>query len=191
MKRILVIIAAVAASVFCLQAQEKRDFMEIAADRYAVRKFSDKTVDQSLIDKVVEAGRLAPTAKNKQPQKIYVARSEKAMKQLKQLSPCIYGAPQCFIICYDSNEAIKRDEGTYGEIDATIVMTHMVLECENLGIGTCIVGYFDKEKLHKKLNLPENIHPVLLVPFGYPAEGSKPSPRHYDRRLISETVEYL
>ena len=166
------------------------DFLELAKGRYSVRKFSDKPVEQEVIDKILEAGKVAPTAANIQPQKIYVLRSEEAMQIANKLSPCIFGAPQTFIICYDANRACPRGEGNYGDIDCTIVLTHMMLEAWNLGVGTCMVGMFNADETRKALNLPDNIHPVLFMPFGYPAPDATPSAKHTDYLPLEETVEF-
>lgn len=174
------------------QQTMNKDFLTVAQERYSVRKFTDTPVGQDLIDKIIEAGKVAPTAVNSQPQKIYVATSAESVAKLNTLSPCLYGASQCFIVCYNTDNACKRGEnGTYGEIDATIVLTHMMLEAANLGIGTCPVGYFDPAKLKAEFGLPDNIVPVLLLPFGYAAEDAVPSERHSEFRPLEETVEYL
>lgn len=167
------------------------DFLELAAARYSVRHFSDKPVEQEKIDKILEAAKLAPTAVNSQPQMVYVLKSAEAMEKANKMSPCMYGAPQAFLICYDDNRACRRGEGSYGEIDCTIVLTHMMLEACNLGIGTCMVGMFNQDEARQLLELPDNMHPVLLMPFGYPADDAAPSPRHTEYRSQEETVQYL
>lgn len=168
------------------------DFLQLAADRYSVRSFSNQPVEQEKIDKILEAGKLAPTAVNSQPQLIYVLKSPEAMEKANKLSRCIYGAPQTFIICYDDNRVCSRGEkGNYGDIDCTIVLTHMMLEAWNIGIGTCMVGMFNPDEVRQVLELPDNIHPVLMMPFGYPAEDAAPSARHTEYRPLEETVQYL
>lgn len=196
MKTLLTFVAAILISITA-QAQTpsknqsmNKDFLEIAAERYSVRKFSSKKVEKEKTDKILEAGKLAPTAVNSQPQKIYVLQSEEAVKKANEISPCIYGAPQVFLICYDDNKACKRDNDNYGDVDCTIVLTHMMLEAWNLGVGTCMVGKFDPADAVKAFNLPANIHPVLLMPFGYAASDSKPSPKHSTFRPMEEMVEY-
>lgn len=168
-----------------------KDFMTLALDRYSVRHFTDTPVEQDKIDKIIEAGRIAPTAVNSQPQMIYVAKSPEVMEKLNSLSPCIYGAPQCIIACYNDETVVARGESNYGEIDVTIVLTHMMLEAANLGIGTCLVGYFNPDELVTALELPAGMHPVLLMPFGYAAEDAVPSPRHTEYRPVEETVKVL
>lgn len=196
MKTLFLFVAAMFMAVVA-QAQNtnkskdmNKDFMEIAAERYSVRKFSDKKVEKEKTDMILEAGKLAPTAVNSQPQKIYVLQSDEAVKKANEISPCIYGAPQVFLICYDDNHVCKRENGNYGDIDCTIVLTHMMLEAWNLGVGTCMVGRFDAADAKKAFNLPDNIHPVLLMPYGYAAPDAKPSPKHSTFRAMEDMVEY-
>lgn len=168
------------------------DFLELAARRYSVRHFTSTPVEQEKIDKIIEAGRLAPTAINSQPQMIYVIQSPEKMEKLGKLSPCVYGAPHAFLFCYNTDNVCPRgDYDNYGDIDVTIVLTHMMLEAANLGVGTCPVGYFDSEKIVGELGLPDNVVPVLLMPFGYAAEDAAPSPRHTEYRPVEETVEFI
>lgn len=193
MKRFLFISLVLLCAAGCGQPQQtmNSDFLQLAADRYSVRSFDSKPVSRDIIDKIIKAGHLAPTAKNSQPQKIYVVTSEDVMLRLQDVSPCIYGAPQCFIICVDDERVCRRGENNdYGEIDASIVTTHMALEATALGVGTCIVGYFEPAKLKETLGLPENIRPVLMMPFGYPAADCVPSEKHTSFRDLGEVVEF-
>ena len=197
MKKFLVIAIAVLLAASCGQpqpAQESelmsKDFLTLAAERYSVRHFTDQVVEQEKIDKIIEAGKIAPTAVNSQPQMVYVVKSPEAVAKLNRVSPCIYGAPQVFVFCYNDQNVCPRGEGNYGDIDVTIVLTHMMLEAANLGVGTCIVGYFDQQQLIDALELPSNMHPVLIMPFGYAADDAVPSPRHSEFRDLSETVAY-
>ena len=174
-----------------METTVKKDFMELAAGRYSVRHFSSQPVEQEKIDLLLEAGKLAPTAVNSQPQMIYILRSEDAVAKANQFSPCMYGAPQAFLFCYDDNRVCRRGEnGNFGEIDVTIVLTHMMLEAYNLGLGTCPVGAFNAAEAKRLLDLPDHIHPVLMMPFGYPADDAKPSDRHTAFRDMKEMVEY-
>lgn len=174
-----------------METTVNKDFMELAAGRYSVRHFASTPVEQEKVDLILEAGKLAPTAVNSQPQMIYVLRSEDAMAKANKVSPCMYGAPQAFLFCYDDNRVCRRGEnGNFGEIDVTIVITHMMLEAYNLGLGTCPVGAFNADEAKRLFELPDNIHPVLMMPFGYPADDAKPSDRHTTYRKMDEMVEY-
>lgn len=200
MKLSIIAAAALAITWLCAccpdQAQQtqtmNKDFMEIAAQRYSVRHFVSTPVEQEKIDLIIEAGRLAPTAINSQPQMIFVIQSPEKMEKLQTLSPCVYGAPHAFLFCYKKDTVCPRGKNdNYGDIDVTIVLTHMMLEAANLGVGTCPVGYFDHEKIVAELGLPDNVVPVLLMPFGYAADDAVPSPRHTEYRPVEETVAFI
>lgn len=170
-------------------------FIELAKARYSIRKFSDKPVEPEKLEQILEAGRIAPTAKNLHPEKVYVLQTEEALNKLKELSRCIYGAPMALMICYDENLAwhnSRRPGYDSGEMDASIVTTHMMLQAWELGIGSCWVGMFDDKELSEAFNLPENIKPAILLPMGYPADDCGPNEAmHCVSRPKEETIVYL
>ena len=169
-----------------------KDFLTLATERYSVRHFASTPVEQEKIDLILQAAKVAPTAINSQPQMIYVLRSEEAVAKANAFSPCMYGAPHAFLVCCNEDRACRRgDDGTYGDIDCSIVLTHILLEAANLGVGTCPVGYFDPAKAVETLGLPANMRPVLLIPFGYAADDAKPSDKHFSYRPDEELMEYL
>lgn len=157
------------------------DFLELAKERYSVRAFSDKPVEQEKLDKIIEAGLVAPTAKNLQPVRIFVMKSAEAMAKMNAVTRCIYGAPVALLVCYNEAEAWQNPfnpEYNAGEMDATIVLTHMMLEAWELGIGSCWVGYFDHNEATNTFDLPAELRPVAIMPLGYAAEGAQPSVNH-------------
>lgn len=171
------------------------DFMELAAQRYSVRSYSDKPVEQEKIDLILKAAQLEPTAVNYQPQMIYVLKSEAAMDQINRLCRCIYGAPLVFLICSDERRTWKsQTERGYstGEMDCSIVCTHMMLEAWELGLGSVWVRLFDAKAVAKAFNLPSHIKPICLLPVGYASENSVPyAPWHDVYRKISDFTEVL
>ena len=168
------------------------DFAQLAKERYSVRKFQDKKIEKELLDQVILAGRVAPTACNNQPQKVYVLESEEALEKLKKVTPCHFNAPAALLICYDETLSWKRSyDGTdSGFVDGSIVTTHMMLQAHELGLGTTWVMYFDPAAAVKEYALPENIIPVAILPIGYPAQDAEPAPMHEKVRAEEETVEY-
>ena len=168
------------------------DFLALAGSRYSVRSFADTPVPEELLEKVLEAGRLAPTAMNRQPQRIYVIRSREAMEKLQQVKPC-YNAPLVLVVCGDTSVACDRPVvgRNLAEMDASIVATHMMLSAANEGVDSCWLNYFDPAVAAAALGLPENEEVVLLLDLGYAAEGALPSPSHDSRKSLSETVTYL
>ncbi|MBO7214874.1 MAG: nitroreductase family protein, partial [Clostridia bacterium] len=134
-----------------------------------------------------------PTAKNSQPQKIYVIKSESAMQKVKELTPCHFDAPLIFIICGDSDRAciLKSNGRNFLEIDCAIVQTYMMLKATELGLGTCWVGRMMPSEVKKELNLPENLIVQGFLVVGYASEDCEPAPRHYERLSLSEIAKEL
>lgn len=169
------------------------NFLELAAERYSVRKFSDRVVEEEKLQRILEAVRLAPTAVNKQPQRVYVFRSAEALETVRTLSPCIYGAGTVLLFCYDKDSVWSHptDHADSGDVDTAIACTHAMLEAWELGIGSCWVRFFESEKVKAALQLPENIVPVALLPIGYAAEDAAPGPQHSASKSIDELVTML
>ena len=166
------------------------EFLELAKKRYSCRKFLEKEVEKAKIEKVLEAGRLAPTACNFQPQRIWVITDKEKINSLRECTRFTFDAPVILVICYDKQESWKRkfDEKDEGIVDSSIVSTHMMLQITELGLGSTWVASFDPNKARKILNIPENLEIVNLLPFGYPAEDGEPSEMHEKRKKLDEIV---
>ena len=151
--------------------------LKILKERRSCRKYLNKQVEAEALDLILEAGRVAPTACNNQPQKIYVARSKASRKKLASVCRCTFDAPVILVVCYDRNRDWKNKlQPGYesGETDAAIVCTHMMLQAFALGIGSCWVGYFNANDVSSVLDLPENLTVSALLPMGYPAADAAP-----------------
>ena len=169
------------------------DFREVIRNRYSCKKYSDRAVEPEKLENILEAGRLAPTAKDLQEQHIYVVQSEGALAKIDELTPCRYGAPVVLAVAFDRNNVFtypggKRDSGVE---DATIVATHMILAAADEGLDSCWINFLDPEKTAEALGLPENEEILMLMDIGYAAEGAGPLPNHDSRKPLSETVSYL
>ena len=169
------------------------EFNKVIRERYACKKFDGRRVEQAQLDAILEAGRLAPTAKNLLEQRVYVVQSEAGLAKLDKATPCRYGASTCLVVAFDRNNVFtypgeKRDSGVE---DATIVATHMLLAASNEGVDSCWINFFDPEILAKELGLPENEEVLMVLDLGYAAEGTKPLATHSQRKELSETVAYL
>jgi nitroreductase len=169
------------------------DFNELAKKRYSCRKFSEKPVEREKINYILEAARLSPTAVNYQPQRIYVLESKESLAKVGECTKYGFDAPLNFLVCYDRNESWKRgyDGADFGQVDAAIVITHMILAAAEQGIGSTWVGSFDPAKAAELFSLPENIIPAALVPMGYPAEAARPSHLHEKRKELNKTVVFI
>ena len=166
------------------------EFEDIIRKRTSVRKFSDKKLEQEKLDKILEAGRLAPTAKNSQPIEIYVVQSKEGVIKLDNASRCRYGAETILIICGNKDEAYHKGEYTTYEMDSCIVGTHMMLEATNLEVDNIWIESFDENILRKEFNIPDELIPVLLMPLGYKAVDCPINPLHDKRKALEEIIEY-
>ena len=169
------------------------DFLKLAADRYSVRKFKPDPVSPELIDKILKAGQLAPTACNFQPQKILVLRSPEALEKLKKCTECHFNAPLAMIVCNDGSRSWTRpyDGKSSGDVDASIVTTHLMLEAAELGLGSTWVMFFIPEAVKAEFALPEGVEPVAILPMGWPTEDASPSPKHGESCPMEDMVEFL
>ena len=166
------------------------DFLELAKERYSVRKMKSEKIKKEDLDKILEAARLSPTAKNLQRERLLVINTEEGIEKIKQCTECDFGATTIIVISYEKDDEQNESEFSrkYGLIDTGIVATHMCLEATNLGLGTTMVGLFDRELTKKLFNIPEKYQPELLLPIGY--IDRKPSILHERRKEIKEIVKY-
>ena len=166
------------------------EFENVIRERHATRKFTDQKVEKEKIEKILEAGRLAPTAKNLQPIKILVVNSEEGLNKIDKASPCRYNAQTVLLVCGNSKQAYtKGDYSTY-EMDSCIVATHMMLEATNQEVDNIWVEMFDSNVLREEFNLEDNLIPVCLLPMGYKTEDCPENPMHNIRKDINDLVEY-
>lgn len=145
---------------------------EILDKRFSCRSFLDKEIEEEKINKILDAGILAPTACNFEPERIIVLRDKDIINKLNDATRYTFNAPLIFVICYDKNVSWKRryDNKDHGDIDASIVATNMVLMATSLDLGTCFVASFDEKKVKAILGLPNNYIVSLMIPTGYPTE---------------------
>lgn len=169
------------------------DFLELAKQRYSVRKFKKDEVPQEIIDKILEAGMIAPTGCNNQPQRIFVVKSKEGLEKVYGCTRCHFEAPLIFVICYNKEECWNRpyDGKASGDIDASIVITHMMMEAWEQGIGSCWVMHYRPEELKKALDLPDNLESTSLLVMGYAADDAAPAPGHTASKKLEDIVKYL
>ena len=169
------------------------EFLELAQARYSVRKFADKPVEEEKLQKVLEAGACAPTAKNLQPQHIYVLKSEEAVAKMREITRCAFNAPVVLLVCGNKETAWVNpfNDRSSNEMDCSIVATQMMLQAQELGLGTCWACWFDTAKTKETFAIPENEEVFAILPLGYPAEDCKPAGLHFSRKGLEETVTVL
>ena len=170
------------------------EFEELIRSRYSVRKYSGEPIGEETLNRILEAGNVAPTGVNAQPQRIYVLKSPEALEKIRALTRCAFDAPVVLLIACDEDEMWKNpfEAGvSAGQQDVSIVATHIMLAAWNLGVGSCWVNYFPNAKVAAAFGLPGNERPVLLMPLGYPARDARPSKAHFEKKPLSETVKAL
>lgn len=167
-------------------------FTEVIKSRYSVRKFDARPVEPEKIGAILEAARIAPTAVNKQPQRILVLEAQEDMQTLAQCTKYAFDAPAALIVACKEDAAWVRpyDKKNSGVIDASIAGTYIMLAIRDLGLGTCWVGMFDPQAVREKFNFPPDYRPVAVFPFGYPAADSTPSAKHDQRLPLEALVSY-
>lgn len=169
------------------------DFNELAAKRYSCKKYGPKQLAPEQLDKILEAGRLAPTAKNLQPEHIYVIQSAEGLAKVDELTPCRYGAPTVLMVAFNTKNVFtypggERDSGVE---DASIVATHLCLAATAVGVDSCWINFFDPAKAHEAFDLPEDEDVLMFLDLGFAAEGAGPLGNHGKRKALDETVTYL
>ena len=170
------------------------EYTELTTARYSCKKYdTEKQVTPEQLAAILEAGRVAPTAKNLQEQRIYVVQSPEGLARIDAATPCRYGAPTVLVVAYDTTNVFtypggKRDSGIE---DAAIVATHLTLAAYNEGLDGCWLNFFNPDELKVSLNLPENEDILMLLDLGYAAEGAGPLANHASRKPLSETVSYI
>ncbi len=176
------------------------DFIELMSRRHSCRKFSSQPVDDKKIVACINAARLAPSAMNAQAWHFYVANDpekSKTVAELVQVGGMNQWASACpaFIVVAQTsgnvvaNIASCATRKDFRQIDMGLATMALTLEAEEQGLGTCILGIFDEEKLKKTFRIPSNIKLVLVIAVGSPDEGDGPHSKK--RKELDEIISYL
>ncbi len=170
------------------------EFNDVIRERFSVRQFDGRPIEEEKLHAILEAGRVAPTARNLQPWRVNVIRSAEGLEKIRSLSRCTFGAPVVLLFTYDENEQWRSplEEGfTSGHEDVSIAATHMMLAAWNEGIGSCWVNLFPNSATCEAFGLPKSEKAVLLMPIGYPAANARPAPLHEESKELGELVREL
>ena len=166
------------------------DFSELVGKRYSVRAYRPDPVEDEKLEQVLEAGRLAPTAANRQPFQFIVIHTEGRKEELLRVYGREWFVQAPVIICACGIPAqgwTRRDDGkNYTDVDVAIVMDHLILAAADAGLGTCWIAAFDPQAAREVLGLPDDIVPVAFTPLGYAADQLKPK----KRKQLSELIRY-
>ncbi len=168
------------------------DFIEIAKKRYSVRSYQDKKVEEEKLQKILEAAHVAPTAANLQPARLIAVQSRKGLGKIGK-GANLYGATLAIIVCADHSKAWVRpfDKKQTGDIDASILTDHMMLQATELGLGSVWIYYFKPDVIRKEFGLPDDLEPVNILAVGYSDEEAADPERHSQTRIpVEELVSY-
>ena len=169
------------------------EFSELIKERFSCRALSDKEIPRDVIGRIFEAARLAPTAVNKQPFKVWALQSPEARAKLAETTKFTFGAGLFLVVGGKPDEAWVRqyDERNFADVDAAIVATQIMLAIHNEGLGSTWVGHFDAPKLKEFFPEMADYDLIAVFPVGYPTEKGVPSPRHEVRKGLAEIVTVL
>jgi nitroreductase len=165
-------------------------YLELAKKRYSARNFTERSVESKDLEMILEAGRVAPTASNNQPQRLLVIQSEEGLNKLRRAAR-FFKAPTMIVVCADKREAWVReyDQKDTSDIDASIVTDHMMMAATDLGLNTLWMTWFNPAVIKKEFKIPSHLEPINLLAIGYNGADPKSSDRHSEtRKPLSETV---
>lgn len=165
------------------------DVMEAIRKRRSIRGFLDKEVEDKKLEAVLEAGRLAPSANNRQEWKFVVVRDKSLREKLSEAAKgqeFVGEAPVVIAACAVETDRVMTCGQAAYPIDLAIAVDHMTLKAVEEGLGTCWIGAFYEDKVKSILNIPEKFRVVALLPLGYPASVRK----DYIRKPLEEIVCY-
>jgi nitroreductase len=165
------------------------DVFEAIGQRRSVRSYEDRDVEEEKLQQVLEAGRLAPSASNRQEWKFVVVRDEELRQRLVEAANgqgMVGEAPVVIAACAVQHDHIMACGHPCFLVDVAIAIDHMTLAARALGLGTCWIGAFNQEKVRAVLGIPDSVEVVELLPLGYPKEwpGARP------RKPLDEIVCY-
>ncbi len=166
-------------------------FIELAEKRCSIRGFKPVPVPEALLNEILQAGNLAPTAKNLQPFHFIVVREAAILDELAKAYPAPFfrEAPVVIVVCVEPSKGWVRehhDGKNYCEVDAAIAIDHMTLASADLGLGSCWIGAYDPAMVSAVMGLPADVEPIALLPVGYPSMDG----REKTRKTLDELVRY-
>jgi nitroreductase len=140
--------------------------------RRSIRHYESKDIPEGILNQILEAGRQAPSAGNRQPIRFVVVNDHDILKNLcdNLINRFVKYAPVAIIGCADVKSFLT---GKWAVVDTTIAMQNMVIAAWALGIGSCWIGACNEEKVKELLKIPNKWKFVALLTLGYPAEQPK------------------
>lgn len=160
---------------------------EAIACRRSIRSYLPREVEAEKLAAVLDAGRLAPSARNRQEWR-FIAVTDSALQE--RLAQAAYGqqfvaqAPVVLVICDTGGEYTMTCGQPGGTVDCSIALSFMMLQAAELGLGTCWLGKYDEQTVREILGIPSAVRVVAMTPLGYPAETPAPRPRKQAAEIV-------
>ena len=175
------------------------DFLELCLRRQSCRNFSDKLVEHEKLLKCVEAGHLAPSACNSQPWSFVVVETPEVVSEVAKCGQqmqmnSFLSSAKAFIVVLEEhavlNAAVRHilDSQYFAKGDLGATTVHICLEAETQGLGTCIIGIYDREGIGKLLNIPIEKQFAALFAVGYPADDKV---REKQRKSLDDIARFM
>jgi len=158
--------------------------VDAISSRRSIRRYEDKKIPETILYRILEAGRQAPSAANRQPIHFIVLTDLEIKKELSKgmFSRFIKDSPITIVGCAKTNDILT---GKWAVIDATIALQNMVIAAWAMGVGSCWIGALRENKVRRLLNIPPDWKVVALVTFGYAAEQPKERRKKSIKKLVS------
>ena len=171
------------------------EFYKLIEQRETLREYDPaKKIPDEVLKRILNAGRLAPSAANRQPWTFVLVSSENKLNEVKESYQRHWfkNAPHILVVKGDKTKTWIRQYDGYNpiETDLAIAMDHMILAAENEGVGACWIIAFDYEKLSKAIGLKENEVVYCITPLGYPPKGYKKRGKKI-RKELDEIVKVI
>lgn len=165
------------------------EFLDLAKRRASVRAYQKRSVERDVLEQVLEAGRVAPTACNRQPVHLLVAHTPESMSKVCSAAN-LHGATAAIVVCAARDQAWVRSHDGFNaaDTDAAIITDHMMLQAEALGLGSVWICYFDPDRLRRELQIPDGLEPVDILALGYSAQEAASPERHKNLRIPMEQL---
>jgi len=171
------------------------NFLELAKKRYSCRHYLSKAIEEEKLLYVLEAGRIAPSAANRQPWHFIVVKDPELKNHLFEAYPRDWftEAPVVLVVCGNHNQSWKRskDKKDHADIDAAIATDHITLAAAEIGLASCWICAFDADMVSNILDLPAELEPVVLLPIGYPADNGDVNRHNTLRKPLDEILTLI
>lgn len=167
-------------------------FLELAKQRYSVRDYLDKKIEEEKLQKILQSAHVAPTAANSQSVRLIVVKEKEGLDKISKAAN-IYHAPTAIIACSYADKAWERpfDGKISSDIDASILTAHIMMEATDLGIGSVWICRFKPDVIKEEFNLPDNLEPINILALGYADESIRKTSKHHDERIaMDELIRY-